>query len=84
MVYLSARSSDFGGAVSLPSSVAQLGSSRRIRRLASWSEREETSAELLERLSRNFDLCAYGLREIRREWERRDDDDEPPRPLLIG
>jgi hypothetical protein len=48
------------------------------------SEREETSAELLERLSRNFDLCAYGLREIRREWERRDDDDEPPRPLLIG
>ena len=47
------------------------------------SEREETSAELLERLSRNFDLCAYGLREIRREWERRDDDDdEPPRPLL--
>lgn len=48
------------------------------------TEREETSAELLERLSRNFDLCAYGLREIRREWERRDDDDEPPRPILIG
>jgi hypothetical protein len=41
MVYLSRRSSDFGGAVSLPSSVAQLGSSRRIRRLVSWSERED-------------------------------------------
>lgn len=41
MVYLSGRSSDFGGAVSLPSSVAQLGSSRRIRRLVSWSERED-------------------------------------------
>ncbi len=29
-------------------------------------------AEILERLSFDFDLCAYGLREIRREWERRD------------
>ena len=40
-------------------------------------------AEVLERLSRNFDLCAYGLREVRREWERRDDD-ELPQPFLIN
>jgi hypothetical protein len=39
-------------------------------------------AEVLERLSRNFELCAYGLREVRREWERRDDEDLP-QPLLI-
>lgn len=48
------------------------------------TEREETSAELLERLSHNFDLCAYGLREIRREWERRDGDEDTPRPILLG
>ena len=40
-------------------------------------------AEVLERLSRNFELCAYGLREVRREWERRDDD-EAPQPFLIN
>lgn len=28
--------------------------------------------ELLERLSHEFELCAYGLREARKEWERRD------------
>jgi hypothetical protein len=28
--------------------------------------------ELLERLSHEFDLCAYGLGEVRREWERRE------------
>lgn len=39
--------------------------------------------ELLERLSRRFDLCAYGLREVRREWERRDDED-PGLTFLIN
>lgn len=29
--------------------------------------------ELLRRLSEQFDLCAYGLREIRRSWEERED-----------
>jgi hypothetical protein len=29
--------------------------------------------DVLERLSTQFELCAYGLREVRREWERRDD-----------
>jgi hypothetical protein len=29
---------------------------------------------VLERLSEQFELCVYGLGEIRREWERHDDD----------
>ena len=28
---------------------------------------------ILERLSHQFEMCAYGLGEVRREWERRDD-----------
>jgi len=43
---------------------------------------EDTTAELLERLSVQFELCVYGLGEIRREWERRDD--EPLRGLMIS
>jgi hypothetical protein len=40
--------------------------------------------QVLERLSRQFELCAFGLREVRREWERRDGDEELPRPFLIN
>jgi hypothetical protein len=29
---------------------------------------------VLERLSHEFELCAFGLGELRREWERRDSD----------
>ncbi|MGE0757767.1 MAG: hypothetical protein AB7O38_12130 [Pirellulaceae bacterium] len=46
-------------------------------RIASTMESDETSsapADVLERLSARFEMCAYGLREVRREWERRDDD----------
>jgi hypothetical protein len=46
-------------------------------------EENSAPAEVLERLSRNFELCAYGLREVRRQWERRDDDDVP-QPFLIN
>lgn len=42
----------------------------------------EAPASVLERLSQQFELCAYGLREVRREWERRDDEDLPT-PLLL-
>ena len=45
---------------------------------------ESASNDVLERLSRHFELCEYGLREIRREWERREGDDELPRPFLIN
>lgn len=40
--------------------------------------------QVLERLSDHFEMCAYGLREIRREWERRDDGPDQPRLLLMG
>jgi hypothetical protein len=32
-------------------------------------ETAEASSDLLHRLSEQFDLCAYGLREVRRQWE---------------
>jgi hypothetical protein len=54
-------------------------------RIASRIETDEethTPSEVLERLSHGFEMCAYGLREVRREWERRDED-ELPRPLLL-
>ena len=38
---------------------------------------------VLERLSEQFELCAYGLREVRREWDRRDDDG-PFEPIVIN
>ncbi len=46
-------------------------------------EQEEAPGEVLERIGRQFQMCAYGLREVRREWERRDDD-EATRPFLIN
>ncbi len=36
---------------------------------------------VLQRISAEFDLCVYGLGEVRREWQRRDDDS--PGPYLI-
>ena len=41
---------------------------------------EDAPNALLERLSAQFELCAYGLGEVRREWERRDDG---PRMLMV-
>ncbi len=46
----------------------------------------DTSAppnDLLNRMSEQFEMCAYGLREIRREWERRDGDGPSVKPLLM-
>jgi len=40
-------------------------------------------AEVLERLSDQFDLCAYALGEIRREWEQRDEN-RPPGTIWIN
>ena len=41
-------------------------------------------AELFERLSVQFEMCAYGLREVRREWERRDGEGDSPTPILLN
>jgi hypothetical protein len=43
---------------------------------------EDAPNDLLSRLSDRFELCAYGLGEVRREWERRDD--EELRGLVIS
>jgi hypothetical protein len=40
------------------------------------------SDAVLKRLSDNFELCVYGLGEVRRQWSERDGDIEPP--LLLG
>lgn len=42
---------------------------------------EDAQPEVLHRLSNLFELCAYGLGEVRREWEQRDEDG--PRTLLV-
>ena len=42
---------------------------------------EDTPNEILERLSQQFEMCAYGLGEVRREWERKGDAES--RQLLI-
>ncbi len=38
---------------------------------------EVASAELLHRLSEQFEMCAYGLREVRRQWEEKPEGDGP-------
>jgi len=38
---------------------------------------DEAPNEVLERLSAQFELCAFGLGEVRREWEQRDELDPP-------
>ncbi len=48
------------------------------------ADSDSGDGELLSRLSREFELCAYGLREVRREWERRDDDGDSVTPLLLN
>jgi hypothetical protein len=47
-------------------------------------ELESPESELLVRLSEQFEMCAYGLREVRRELERGEDDGDSSRPLLIN
>lgn len=48
------------------------------------SEKDSDNGEVLSRLSREFELCAYGLREVRREWEGRNDGGDSPLPLLLN
>jgi len=37
-------------------------------------DKEYAPSEVLERLSQQFELCVYGLSEVRRQWEERDGD----------
>ena len=43
-------------------------------------DQDAPPSDVLERLGLEFEMCAYGLREVRREWEESDDD--RPGPLL--
>ena len=47
-------------------------------------EQESASGDVLERLSHQFELCAYGLREVRRLWELRDDGQDLAQAFLIN
>ena len=63
-----------------------LAQGKRAYLLASTIETDDENdapAELLERLSDRFEMCASGLREVRREWEHHSEDDMP-RPFLIN
>jgi hypothetical protein len=44
-------------------------------------EEETAPSEVLKRLSQEFELCVYGLGEVRRQWEQHHD---PEAPLLLG
>lgn len=43
-------------------------------------EREQAPAEVLERLSDCFDICTYGLQEVRKAWE---EEDGAPGPIIL-
>jgi hypothetical protein len=45
---------------------------------------DDPPSTILERLSESFELCAYGLREVRREWESGDDEDFGPGSILLN
>ena len=60
---------------------------RRAYRIASCIEPVNESAPdpvVLQRLSERFDLCCYGLREVRRQWEEGDDADFGPGTILLN
>lgn len=61
---------------------------KRAYLLASLIETDEQAEpppnDLLARLSEQFEMCAYGLREVRRELERGDEEGDTGRPLLIN
>ena len=46
------------------------------------ADRQSAPDEVLQRLSDNFDLCVYGLGEVRKQWEEREG--ETDGPLLLG
>jgi hypothetical protein len=45
-------------------------------------EREAEPSDVLKQLSEQFDLCVYGLGEVRRQWEHQQGDEDAP--LLLG
>ena len=58
--------------------------SYHIASLIETSSSDAPDSCVLERLSDRFELCAYGLREVRREWEEGDDDTFGPGAILLN
>jgi len=48
------------------------------------SKDDAPESNVLARLSERFELCAYGLREVRREWEQGDDGEFGPGAILLN
>jgi hypothetical protein len=46
------------------------------------ADEEFAPDDVLERLSSHFELCVYGLGEVRKQWEEREGESETP--LLLG
>ena len=59
---------------------------KRSYRIASSIESEDNDppAEVLERLSERYDLCCYGLREVRRQWEQGGEGEFGPGSILLN
>jgi hypothetical protein len=47
------------------------------------SAEADVPADILERLSYDFELCAYGLSEVRRQWEAKEPAGDQPPPLWV-
>lgn len=45
-------------------------------------DEQEASSDLLQRLSEQYELCAYGLRQVREQWETRAGEGDGPQMLL--
>lgn len=48
------------------------------------SEDDPAENDVLERLSHEFDLCCYGLNELRKDWEQCDPPEGGERPVILG
>lgn len=58
--------------------------SYHIASLIETSSSEAPDSFVLQSLSHRFELCAYGLREVRREWEEGDDETFGPGAILLN
>ncbi len=47
-------------------------------------EDDSLSTELLHRLSEEYEMCAFGLSEVRKEWERKDEDEDGTQSLWLA